>query len=162
MSEQTGTTSNDSKAEDSKEVVVYGNGETLHQEVFVGAHRLAADEPADSGGSDRGPDPYDLLLASLGACTSITLTMYAQREELPLRGVTTRLQHSKVHADDCGDCDSENGKIDWIDLSIELDGPLSDEQRSELLEVAHKCPVHQSLTSETIIKVQDGDGSGQG
>jgi putative redox protein len=147
-------------SEDQQEVVVHGNGEVLHQEVFIGSHRLAADEPEDSGGYDRGPDPYDLLLASLGACTSITITMYAQSEGLPLEGVTTRLRHSSVHADDCAECETEEGKIDWIELDIELDGPLSDEQRSQLLEIAEKCPVHQTLTSETILRVGSGDETG--
>lgn len=155
MSEQTGTTSSDSK-----EVVVHGDGERLHQEVFVGSHRLAADESAESGGTNRGPDPYDLLLASLGACTTITLTMYAQRKGLPLKGVTARLQHSKIHADDCAECETGEGKIDWIELNLELDGPLSDEQRSQLLEIAKKCPIHHSLTSETVIRLHDEDESG--
>ena len=146
--------------EEQKEVVIHGDGEGFHQEIFVDSHRLAADEPPESGGSGRGPDPYDLLLASLGACTSITLTMYAQSEGLPLRGVTTRLQHSNVHADDCAECETEEGKIDWIELRIELDGPLSDEQRSQLLEIAEKCPVHQTLTSETVIRIGSGDDSG--
>ena len=138
-------------------VVVYGDGEGLHQEIFVNSHRLAADESEESGGTVQGPDPYDLLLSSLGACTSITLTMYAQREGLSLRGVTTRLQHSKVHADDCAECETEEEKIDRIELNIELDGPLSDEQRSQLLEIAERCPVHQTLTSETLIKIGAGD-----
>ena len=147
-------------SEEQKEVIVYGDGEGLHQEVFIDSHRLAADEPPESGGSGRGPDPYDLLLASLGACTSITITMYAQSEGLPLQGVTTRLQHSNVHADDCAECETEEGKIDWIELHIDLDGPLSDEQRSQLLEIAKKCPVHQTLTSETVIRIGSGDDSG--
>jgi putative redox protein len=146
-------------SEDQKEVVVHGDGEGLDQEIFVGPHRLVGDEPEDSGGKGRGPDPYDLLLASLGACTSMTLTMYAQSEGLPLRGVTTRLRHSNVHADDCAECETEEGKIDWIELDIELDGPLSEEQRSQLLEIAEKCPVHQTLTSETILKVGAGEES---
>ncbi len=147
-------------SEDRKQVTTYGDGEGLYQEIFVDSHRLPADEPAESGGTDRGPDPYDLLLASLGACTSITITMYAQREGLPLRGVSTRLQHSGIHAEDCAECETEEGKIDRIELNIELDGPLSDEQRSKLLEVAEKCPVHQTLTSETVIKIGPGDESG--
>jgi putative redox protein len=147
-------------SEEQKEVVIHGDGEGFHQEIFINSHRLAADEPPESGGSGRGPDPYDLLLASLGACTSITITMYAQSEGLPLRGVTTRLQHSNVHADDCADCETEEGKIDWIELHIELDGPLSDEQRSQLLEIAEKCPVHQTLTSETVIRIGSGEDSG--
>jgi putative redox protein len=144
-------------SEDQNKVVVYGDGEGLHQEIFVDSHRLAADEPTDSGGTGRGPDPYDLLLASLGACTSITLTMYAQREGLPLHGVTTRLEHTNVHAEDCNGCEIEEGKIDRIELQIGLDGPLSDEQRSKLLEIAEKCPVHQTLTSEAVIEVGFSD-----
>jgi putative redox protein len=143
-------------SEDRKEVVVRGDGEGLHHEVFVGSHRLAADEPPESGGSD----PYDLLLASLGACTAMTLTMYAQRKGLPLRGVTTRLRHSRVHADDCAECETEQGRIDSIELTIELDGPLSDEQRSKLLEIARKCPVHRTLTSEKVIEIGSGGESG--
>jgi len=144
-------------SEDQKEVVIHGDGEELHQEVFIDSHRLVADEPEDSGGTDRGPNPYDLLLASLGACTSITLTMYAQREGLPLKGVTTRLQHSSIHAEDCAECDTKEGKIDTIKLNIELDGPLSDEQRSQLLEIVEKCPIHRSLTSEAVIRIEYGD-----
>ena len=147
-------------SEDRKEVVVQGDGEGLHHEVFVGSHQLAADEPPESGGSDQGPNPYDLLLASLGTCTAMTLTMYAQRKGLPLRGVTTRLQHSRIYADDCAECETEEGKIDSIELNIELDGPLSDEQRSKLLEIARKCPVHRTLTSEKVIKIGSGDESG--
>jgi putative redox protein len=147
-------------SENRKEVVVRGDGEGLHHEVFVGSHRLAADEPRESGGSDRGPNPYDLLLASLGACTAMTLTMYAQRNGLPLRGVTTRLQHSRIHADDCAECETEQGRIDSIELNIELDGPLSEAQRSKLFEIARKCPVHRTLTSEKVIKIGSGDESG--
>src|ERR671910_2469008 len=143
-------------SEDRKEVVVRGDGEGLHHEVLIGSHRLAADEPPESGASDRGPNPYDLLLASLGACTAMTLTMYAQRKGLPLRGLTTRLRHSRVHPDDCAECETEQGRIDSIELTIELDGPLSDEQRSKLLEIARKCPVHRTLTSEKVIEIGSG------
>lgn len=147
-------------SEDRREVIVRGDGEGLHHEVFVGSHRLAADEPPDLGGSDRGPNPYDLLLASLGACTAMTVTMYAQRKGWPLRGITTRLQHSRIHADDCAACETERGKLDSIELDIQLDGPLSDEQRSKLLEIAHKCPVHRTLTSEKVIKIGAREESG--
>ena len=146
-------------SEDRKAVNIYGDGESLYQEIFVDSHRLAADEPAESGGTDRGPDPYDLLLASLGACTSITITMYAQREGLPLRGVSIWLEHSRIHTDDCARSETEEGKIDRIELNIELDGPLSDEQRSKLLEIAERCPVHQTLTSETVIEIGSGEES---
>lgn len=144
-------------SEDRREVVVRGDGEGLHHEVFVGSHRLSADEPPHLGGSDRGPNPYDLLLASLGSCTAMTLTMYAQRKGLPLQGVTTRLKHSRIHADDCAACETDKGKIDSIELSIDLDGPLNDEQRSTLLEIARKCPVHRTLTSEKVITINAGD-----
>ncbi len=90
----------------------------------------------------------------------MTVTMYAQRKDIPLRGVTTRLRHSRIHADDCEVCETEKGKLDSIELSIELEGPLSDEQRSKLLEIAHKCPVHRTLTSEKVITIGSGDGSG--
>ena len=141
-------------SEDRKEVVVRGDGGGLHHEVFVGSHRLSADEPPHLGGSDQGPNPYDLLLASLGACTAMTVTMYAQRKGMPLRGVTTRLRHSRIHADDCAACETEKGKLDSIELSIELDGPLRDEQRSTLLEVSHKCPVPRTPTPEKVITVR--------
>ena len=100
------------------------------------------------------------MLASLGVCTAMTLTMYAQRKGLPLGGVTTRLRHSRVHADDCAECETEQGRIDSIELTIELDGPLSDEQRSKLLEIARKCPVHRTLTSGKVIEIGSGDESG--
>lgn len=158
MSEQ--NTNNGSNNEDPREVVVYGDGGAIDQQIFVGPHRLAADEPEDSGGTDRGPNPYDLLLAALGACTSMTITMYAQQEGYPLRGVTTRLNHSSVHAEDCAECETEEGKIDWIEVNVELDGPLSDEQHSKLLEIAEKCPVHRSLISETVINIKAGVESG--
>ena len=146
-------------SEDLKEVIVRGDGEGLHHEVSVGSHRLSADEPPHLGGSDQGPNPYDLLLASLGACTAMTVTMYAQKKDIPLQGVTTRLRHSRIHADDCGTCETEKGKLDSIELSIDLDGPLSDEQRAKLLEIAYKCPVHRTLTSEKVITINDGGES---
>lgn len=147
-------------SEDQKEVIVHGDGEGFHQEVYVGSHRLSVDEPVEAGGTDKGPDPYDLLLASLGACTSITVTMYAQRKGMPLQGVTVRLKHAKMHAKDCTECETKNGKIDRIELNLELNGALSDEQRSQLLDIAEKCPAHRSLTSENVIEITSGDGSG--
>jgi uncharacterized OsmC-like protein len=154
MSEQVEGASNDSKTAGPREVVVRGNTTEFTQKIVVGPHQLTADEPKDMGGDDEGPTPYDLLLASLGSCTSITVTMYAQRKSWPLQEVTVRLRHSRIHAADCAECETKEGKIDRIELDIEFVGPLSSEQRSKLLEIAKKCPVHRTLTSETNIKTR--------
>ena len=154
MSEQVKGTSNDSKTVGPREVVVRGNAEGFTQEIVVGPHQITVDEPKDMGGDDKGPTPYDLLLASLGSCTSITVTMYAQRKGWPLQDVTIRLRHPRIHAEDCAECETKEGKIDQIELDFELAGPISSEQRSKLLEIAKKCPVHRILTSETNIKTR--------
>jgi uncharacterized OsmC-like protein/fermentation-respiration switch protein FrsA (DUF1100 family) len=120
----------------------------LAQEVLVGRHRLAADEPVVAGGSDLGPNPYDYLLAGLGACTSMTLRLYADHKKWPLQKVTVRLSHEKIHAEDCADCETKEGKIDRIEREIEIEGPLDSDQRQRLLEIAEKCPVHRTLHSE--------------
>ena len=154
MIEQAGSTSNGSKMVGPREVVVRGNVKEFTQEIVVGPHQLMADEPKDMGGDDEGPTPYDLLLAALGSCTSITVAMYAQHKSWPLQDVTVRLQHSRIHATDCAECETKEGKIDRIELDIEFAGPLSSEQRSKLLEIAKKCPVHRTLTSETNIRTR--------
>jgi putative redox protein len=154
VSEQTGSTNNGSKAGTPSEVVVCGNAEGFAQEIVIGPHRLVADEPKDVGGTDEGPTPYDLLLAALGACTSITVSMYAQRKSWPLEGVTTRLRHSRIHASDCAECETKEGRLDRIELDVEFKGPLSNEQRSKLLQIANKCPVHRTLTSEIDIRTR--------
>jgi len=136
----------------SDEVVVRGGGQRFAQEITVGPHRLTADEPAAAGGGDTGPDPYGFLLASLGACTSMTIALYARRKRWPLEGVTVRLRHSRIHAQDCADCETREGLIDRIDREIELAGPLSDEQRQSLLAIAERCPVHRTLVSEIDIR----------
>jgi len=120
----------------------------LAQEIFVGHHRLTADEPTEAGGSDLGPNPYDLLLAALGACTSMTLRLYADHKQWPLERTTVRLSHEKIHAADCADCETKEGKIDSIERTIEIAGPLDAAQRQRLLEIAEKCPVHRTLHSE--------------
>lgn len=124
----------------------------FQQEITVGAHRLLADEPRDVGGLDSGPGPYDLVLAGLGACTAMTLRLYAERKALPLERVTVELKHSRIHAADCEDCETKEGMLDRIERSITLRGALDAEQRRRLLEIADKCPVHRTLTSEIDIR----------
>jgi uncharacterized OsmC-like protein/alpha-beta hydrolase superfamily lysophospholipase len=124
----------------------------FQQEVIVGAHRLLADEPVAVGGMDSGPGPYDLLLAGLGACTSMTLRLYAERKQLPLKQTTVRLHHNKIHAIDCAECETKEGMIDRIERAITLDGDLDAEQRARLMEIADKCPVHRTLESEIDIR----------
>jgi uncharacterized OsmC-like protein/alpha-beta hydrolase superfamily lysophospholipase len=122
------------------------------QEIMSGPHRFLADEPVAFGGLDSGPGPYDLLLASLGACTSMTIRIYADRKELPLERVTVRLNHKKVHAEDCAECETKDGMIDRIDRTITLEGALDAEARRKLMEIADKCPVHKTLRSEVAIR----------
>ncbi len=121
------------------------------QEITAGKHRLFADEPVSAGGTDTGPSPYDLLLAGLGACTAMTVRMYADLKQLPLDRVTVRLRHEKVHAQDCAECETREGKIDRIGRELELAGRLDETQRARLLEIANKCPVHRTLHSEVWI-----------
>jgi putative redox protein len=120
---------------------------TYTQEITVGQHRLIADEPRPIG-DDAGPTPYDLLLAGLGACTSMTVRMYANKKGWPLERVRVTLRHSRIHADDCASCETTKGFIDHIDRDIELTGDLDDAQRDRLLQIAERCPVHQTLHSE--------------
>jgi putative redox protein len=124
----------------------------FQQQVTVGRHRFLADEPTDVGGLDSGPGPYDLVLAGLGACTSMTLRLYAERKELPLERVTVELSHSRIHAADCETCETKEGMVDRIERTIALRGNLDAEQRERLLEIADKCPVHRTLTSEVDIR----------
>ena len=135
----------------SRTVVVKSGLLRYSQNISVGSHVLHADEPGDSGGKDFGPNPYELLLAALGACTSITVCMYAKRKQWPLKSVEVRLAHSKIHAEECATCDTEEGMLDRVEREITLFGDLSDEQRHRLLEIAERCPVHRTLVSEVQI-----------
>jgi putative redox protein len=128
------------------EVVVRGNAAGFSQSIRAGLHELASDEPLDQGGAGTGPSPYELLAAALGACTSMTLGMYARRKQWPLDDVQVRLRHSRIYAEDCADCDTKEGMLDRIDRDIELTGNLTPEQRARLLEIADQCPVHRTLT----------------
>jgi uncharacterized OsmC-like protein/alpha/beta superfamily hydrolase len=133
------------EATDDGRVVVRTGADHYHTHARVRGHSLVADEPVSVGGTDDGPSPYELLLASLGACTTITLRMYADRKEWPMEEVEVRLRHHKVHAKDCETCESEAGMVDVIDLEVDPVGPLDDERRQRLLEIADKCPVHKTL-----------------
>ena len=124
----------------------------FQQAIAIGPHRILADEPLAVGGLDSGPGPYDLLLAGLGACTAMTLRLYADRKNLPLERVSVSLRHGKVHAADCASCETKEGMIDRIERTITLEGPLDGEQRAKLGEIADKCPVHRTLESEIEIR----------
>ena len=131
--------------------VVVSSESGLAQEIVSGNHRWRADEPAPFG-ADTGPSPYDLLLSSLGACTSMTLRLYAQRKGMDLQRITVRLQHSRIHAEDCKDCETKTGFLNRIDREIELSGNLDEAQKRRLLEIAERCPVHRTLKSEVSIR----------
>src|SRR4029077_14471246 len=137
-------------------VIVRGGGAGFAQEIEIGPHRLKGDEPAAFGGTDTGPSPYDFLLAALGTCTSMTMSLYARRKGWPLESVTVSLHHSKIHAADCAECETREGKIDRIEREIQLTFALTTEQRAKLMEMANLCPVHRTLTSEINIVTRAG------
>jgi len=124
----------------------------FQQEIICGPHRLLADEPVKAGGLDSGPGPYDLLLAALGACTSMTVRLYADRKQFALRRTAVRLRHQKIHAADCAECETKEGMIDRIERVLSFEGDLDAEQRARLVEIADKCPVHRTLKSEIDIR----------
>ncbi|OLB41898.1 MAG: hypothetical protein AUI00_06790 [Verrucomicrobia bacterium 13_2_20CM_2_54_15] len=136
------------------DVVVHGDASSFKQEIVAGKHRLLADEPVNAGGSDAGPDPYDYLLTALGVCTSMTIGLYARRKNLPLQRIKVSLRQSRIYAKDCEECETKEGMLDRIDVEIELTGPLSTEQHDKLMEIAAKCPVHRTLTSEINIRLR--------
>ena len=129
----------------------------FQQTVTTGPHRMLADEPKAAGGEDTGPGPYDFLLAGLGACTSMTMRMYADRKALPLERITVTLQHKKIHAEDCAECETREGMLDQIDRVISIEGALDADQRKRLMEIADKCPVHRTLTSEVRIVTKEAE-----
>jgi putative redox protein len=132
------------------EVVESGQGK-FAEHLLDGRHRLVADEPVAAGGNDLGPGPYELLLMALGACTTMTLRVYADRKGWSLTRTRVRLHHRKIHAEDCADCETKHGMLDRIERVIHLEGSLDEAQRKRLLEIADMCPVHRTLTSEITI-----------
>ena len=135
-------------------VVVRGTAANFQQQVMAGKHHVVADEPVSVGGADAGPDPYDYLLAALGACTSMTVGLYARRNHLPLETITVSLWHSRIHARDCEECETSDGMVDRIDLEVDLTGTLTPAQHAKLMQVAAACPVHRTLTSEINIRLR--------
>lgn len=136
-------------------VLVTDSGDgRLSQALLDGRHVLSADEPASAGGKDLGPSPYELLLMSLGACTSMTLRLYADRKGWPLERVVVRLHHERVHSMDCENCEDKGAKLDRIDRYIEVAGALDEAQRGRLLQIAEMCPVHRTLTGRIDIQTR--------
>jgi uncharacterized OsmC-like protein len=129
-------------SEQHREAIVHGKTAGFAQEITVGNHRLVADEPQEVGGTDTGPGPYELLISALGACTSMTISLYARRKGWPLDAVTVKLRHAKVD------------RVDRIERDVELHGELSEDQRARLLDIANKCPVHKTLTSQIDIQTR--------
>lgn len=127
------------------------------QTIEAGPHHLVGDEPEAVGGNDQGPDPYTYLLVALGTCTSMTLRLYAEQKKLPLQRVRVRLSHRKVHAQDCADCGTREGKVDEITRELTLEGDLDAAQRDRLLEIAGRCPVARTLTGEVKIRSKLAD-----
>ena len=141
-------------------VIVEGDAAGFAQQITAGAHHLSADESLAVGGTQTGPDPYQLLLAALGACTSMTVAMYARRKQWPLSRVRVQLAHSKIWAQDCAECATKEAKLDRIDRVISLEGDLTADQRQRLKEIADKCPVHRTLTSEVSIVTRLAESTG--
>ena len=134
------------------EVVVTSQSNLRNEVRNEAGHTFITDEPVAAGGDDAGPDPYTLLLGALGSCISMTVTLYARRKQWPLEKVTVRLRQNRVHSKDCKECDQlGQGYIHRIERSVSFTGPLTDEQRARLKEIAHKCPVHKTLTSPIVI-----------
>ena len=135
-------------------VIVRGAADGFAQEVVAGLHHFRTDEPTAVGGTDSGPTPYDLLLAALGSCTSMTVAMYARRKKWSLERVTVRLRHLRIHAEDCVACETQDAKVTVIERDIHLDGTLDEGQRARLLAIADRCPVHLTLTSKMEIRTR--------
>ena len=136
-------------------VIVRGTADGFLQEITSGRYHFQADEPKEAGCFDTAPGPYEYLLMALGACTSMTVGLYARRKQVPLQNITVSLSHARIHAEDCEACETKKGLLDRIDVRIELTGPLTPDQRAKLMEIAGKCPVHRTLDSEIDIRVRE-------
>ncbi len=123
----------------------------LQHEINVGDFKFIVDEPKDYGGDNKGPSPYNMLLAALGSCTSMTMLMYARRKDWNIQSIEIDLHHEKIHAENCEECETKTGKLDKITRYIKVKGDINQEQRQKLLTIAEKCPVHKTLTHENII-----------
>ena len=143
-------------------VVVRGTAKGFLQEATAGQYHFSVDEPRSVGGTESAPDPYDYLLGALGACTSMTVGLYARTKKIPLESITVALRHLRIHARDCADCETKEGMLDRIDLNVQLTGDLTPEQRAKLMEIAGKCPVHRTLKSEIDIRVKEKRSEGPG
>ncbi len=140
---------NEAGAEPATVVTVSEAGPGQFAEVVrAGRHVLSADEPFAAGGTDTGPGPYEYLVAALGTCTTMTLRMYVKRKNWPVGRITVKVAHDRIHAEDCGDCETKDTRLDRMTRTIRFEGDLDDDQRRKLLEIADKCPVHRTLTSE--------------
>jgi len=138
-------------------VVVRGTGQNFVQEITAGNHWFQADEPISFGGTDLAPDPHDYLMASLGACTSMMVGLEARKRRWPLEDINVSLKHSRIQAKDCDECVTEDGVVDRIDVAVELNGPLTAEQRSELMKTAATCPIHRALKGEINVRLRAVD-----
>ena len=142
------------------EVIVTSLGNLKNEVRYGPNHKLITDEPVDAGGEDAGPDPYTLILAALGSCISMTVTLYAKRKNWPLQRVIVRLRQQRIHLADCDECThTTEGYVHRIERSVTFEGDLSAEQQSRLQEIAHKCPVHKTLTSEIVVSDLTEDGA---
>ncbi len=141
-------------------VVVHGSGRNFVQEINAGNHQFQADEPVSFGGTDVAPDPHDYLMASLGACTSMMVGLQARKRKWPLENIRVSLSHSRIHPNDCEECVTKDGMIDRIDVAVELMGPLTAEQRSELMKTAATCPIHRALKGEINVRLRAVNGDG--
>jgi len=140
-------------------VIVHGTGRNFVQEISAGDHQFQADEPPTFGGTDVAPDPYDYLMASLGACTSMMVGLQARKRRWPLQDINVSLRHSRINVKDCEECLTEDGMIDRIEVAVELTGPLTAEQRAELMKTAATCPIHLALKGEINVRLYGVNGT---